>query len=122
MANKTYIFTCVRCGSHNLAYDRYVRSTAEIEFQDDGLMTYEEPVYHDDDTIDDFGGYYCRDCGKYLAYCGMDITTERDLQIYLDIPFEERVQKQKEWEREEQERALENMQNDPPLEEIRYED
>jgi hypothetical protein len=93
-------FVCCVCGSNNLGFDEYVLKTTKVEFPADGLTTYVEPKYVDDDSIPEYGGYYCADCGKRLHCYDVIIRTEGNLNKYLSIPLEERIQMQKEWDEE----------------------
>ena len=77
-------FKCVRCGSQEAAYQKYVKCVNHVNLENQSIV-YEEGQFNEDDHLPVEYGYVCRDCGLQLRHAGRWIQTEQDLIRYLAI-------------------------------------
>ena len=91
-------FTCVKCGSHELGYQKYVKCIAPVKLQQNGHVEYGLSEFDEDDYIcaDDY--FMCLNCGKAVEHCGWEMKTEKELIDYLNIDPNIRKKEEKEHE------------------------
>lgn len=105
-------FTCKRCGSHQLSYQRYVKSIMPVDIDKDGNISYCQPTVDYDDEIPVECGYICRKCGHQVYHAGQWLITESQLRWFLTTNPDTLAGQQTEFEEylEEEERLLEERQ------------
>jgi hypothetical protein len=119
---KPFEFCCAKCGSNKLSYEQYVRSRSSVIKHDDGVFEYLQPTYDDNCIIEGYGGFCCADCGKPVYHYDMLMATEFDINVFLSIPPEQRIQQQQQWEQEELDRAQDYDKNGDLLVDIQAEE
>ena len=75
-------FKCVRCGSKELAYQKYAKHVSPVNLQK-GSLVYEEGRTNEDDHLPVECGYICRECGLPVRHAGRWLQSEDELITYL---------------------------------------
>lgn len=76
-------FKCKKCKCSELNYQQYVQSLSPVMIDQNGLISYSEPIYDDNKSLAAEYGYVCKNCGHFLYHAGHWIETEEHLIYYL---------------------------------------
>ncbi|MHC4183949.1 MAG: hypothetical protein ACYSR0_11435 [Planctomycetota bacterium] len=91
-------FTCEKCGSHKLAYKKFVKCIVPVERHGNGRLEYLSSVIDEDDYLATENGFICQDCETFIGHCGSWMENEQDLVALLNMDPELRRQQQKEYD------------------------
>ena len=75
-------FKCAKCGSRELAYQKYAKCVSHINVEN-GNCIYEEGQVDENDYLPVEFGYICGKCGLPLRHAGRWLQSEHDLARYL---------------------------------------
>jgi hypothetical protein len=85
-------FQCLSCGSTELSYEKWVRCREKVLHRPDGHIEYNDQQINDNEVCRFGRGYTCTCCGKPLMLYRDVLATEDELEEYLGLTMEERVQ------------------------------
>ena len=94
---KLHTFTCDKCGSHELAYEKMVYCREDVFIGEDGNIRYGPPQVNCDDGLGTTDSYICRRCGQSLFGVVSEMRTENDLRYYLSMTAEEIKAEEERW-------------------------
>ncbi|MBI9016292.1 MAG: hypothetical protein JEZ07_03415 [Phycisphaerae bacterium] len=91
-------FQCKKCGSHQLSYQKYVKSTMPANIDTDDNINYSEPDIDFDDEMPVGCGYACQVCGHPVYHAGEWLATEAELKWFLSEIPELLIEQQREFD------------------------
>ena len=92
------LFTCKRCGSNKLAYQKYALCITPVDLHENGTVEYLTSTIKEDEYLATCNGFICLSCGTYVEHCGSIMETEQDLLALLNQDEETKRQQIEEYE------------------------
>ena len=96
--NNKLQFNCEKCGSNELAYQKYVKCITPISLSEGSHVEYLPSATDEDDYLATLNGYACRSCGHLVEHCGCVIVTEKELKQLSTMDPETRAKEQREYD------------------------
>ncbi len=87
----SYGFTCTKCGSSDLDYQRLARVTEPVIIHPDERVEYGPTTIDNTEEFEADRFFVCRECGKRLQIWNRPATKEADLIEYLRMTPEQRT-------------------------------
>lgn len=91
-------FTCRKCGSHRLGFQKYVKCVSPVFLRGDGFVKYGISEFNEDDYLCTLDGFICMECKALIEHCGCRLETEPELNAYLSLDPMVREQQQREYD------------------------
>lgn len=85
-----FSFKCLKCGSTNMGYQKWVESCSPAVIDSEGHVEYKMAIVDKDNELGAVDGFVCMDCKDTLCLRGSQVETEGELIFYLSLTPEER--------------------------------
>lgn len=108
-------FSCRKCGSHDLGYQKYVKCISPVFLQGDGFVKYSDSEFDEDDSLCTQNGFMCMNCKSLIEHCGCRLETEPEILSYLAMDPAVRDQQQREYDEMEAQMAEEQDSREIPI-------
>ena len=104
-------FTCNKCGSGKLGYQKWIRSCSSVKIDDNNQMEFKQAVIYEDDELSGVDGFICMDCKHELHLKYNPIHTEDDLRTFLVMDPDKQIEQERLYQEavEEEKRIEERM-------------
>ena len=91
-------FTCQKCSSNQLSFEKWIQSREEVVFHPNRHIEYCQAEVNEEKDLGGMSGFVCGTCGNKLCYLGCRIETEKELIDWLCLDPQERQEREKEYQ------------------------